>query len=385
MHLLKLIIKNTFRHKLRTWLTILGITIVILAFGLLRTVISAWYAGVEASSASRLVTRNSISLVFPLPLSYRDKIRQIPGVQFVSYGNWFGGIYIDEKNFFANFAIEPKSYLELYPEYVLPPDQETAFLRDRKAAIAGQKLVAKYGWGIGDTITLKGTIYPGNWEFVLRGVYQGKDKSTDETQFFFHWNYLNETLKITTPRRADQPQFYLIGVDNPNLAYEVSVTVDKTFKNSLAETLTETEKAFQLSFVSMSEAIVVAIQLVSFVVIIIIMAVLANTMAMTARERIGEYAVLKTLGFGGWHIAALVFGESIAIAMIGCAIGIAFTFPTAKVFGNTMETYFPVFNVATKTVYLDAAVSLFVGTIAAIIPAWRAIKIRIADGLRRIG
>lgn len=385
MHLLKLIIKNTFRHKLRTGLTILGITIVILAFGLLRTVISAWYAGVEASSASRLVTRNSISLVFPLPLSYRDKIRQIPGVKFVSYGNWFGGIYIDEKNFFANFAIEPKSYLELYPEYVLPPDQTAAFLRDRKAAIAGQKLVAKYGWGIGDTITLKGTIYPGNWEFVLRGIYQGKDKSTDETQFFFHWDYLNETLKRTTPRRADQPQFYLIGVDNPNLAFEVSITVDKTFKNSLAETLTETEKAFQLSFVSMSEAIVVAIQLVSFVVIIIIMAVLANTMAMTARERIGEYAILKTLGFGGRHIAALIFGESIAIAMIGCALGVAFTFPTAKVFGNTMGTYFPVFNVATKTVCLDAAVSLFVGTVAAIIPTWRAIKIRIADGLRRIG
>ena len=385
MYLLKLILKNAFRHKPRTALTILGITIVILAFGLLRTVVSAWYAGVEASSANRLVTRNSISLVFPLPISYKDKIRQITGVKFVSFGNWFGGIYIDEKNFFANFAVEPKSYLELYPEYVLPPDQKAAFLRDRKAAIAGQKLVTKYGWEIGDTITLKGTIFPGNWEFVLRGIYRGKDKSTDETQFFFHWDYLNETLKKTMPLRADQTGFYLIGINNPNLAEEVAVALDKTFKNSLAETLTETEKAFQLSFVSMSEAIVVAIQLVSFVVIIIIMAVLANTMAMTARERIGEYAVLKTLGFGGWHIAALVFGESLLIAMIGCTIGITFTFPIAKVFGNTMGTYFPVFNVATKTIYLDIAASLLVGLVAAIIPTWRATKIRIADGLRRIG
>lgn len=385
MHIIKLVFKNTFRHKLRTSLTILGIVIVILAFGLLRTVVSAWYAGVEASSASRLVTRNSISLVFPLPISYRDKIRQINGVKLVSYGNWFGGNYIDEKNFFANFAVEPASYLELYPEYILPSNQKAAFLHDRKAAIAGQKLATKYGWSIGDTITLKGTIFFGNWEFVLRGIYRGKDKSTDETQFFFHWNYLNETLKKTMPRRADQPGFYLVGVSNPNLAEEVAVSLDKAFKNSLAETLTETEKAFQLSFVSMSEAIVVAIQLVSFVVIVIIMAVLANTMAMTARERIGEYSVLKTLGFGGWHIAALIFGESLFIVMIGCTIGIAFTFPIAKVFGDTMGTYFPVFNVATKTIYLDVVVSLFVGAVAAVIPTWRAIKIRIADGLRRIG
>lgn len=385
MYLLKLILKNAFRHKLRTALTILGITIVILAFGLLRTVVSAWYAGVEASSASRLVTRNSISLVFQLPISYKDKIRQIDGVKLVSYGNWFGGIYIDEKNFFANFAVEPKSYLELYPEYVLPPDQKAAFLRDRKAAIAGQKLVTKYGWELGDTITLKGTIFPGNWEFVLRGIYKGRDKSTDETQFFFHWDYLNETLKKTMPLRADQTGFYLVGLNSPTLAEEVAVAVDKTFKNSLAETLTETEKAFQLSFVSMSEAIVVAIQLVSFVVIIIIMVVLANTMAMTARERIGEYAVFKTLGFGGWHIAALIFGESLFIAMIGCTIGIIFTFPTAKVFGDTMGTYFPVFNVTTKTICLNIAASLLVGLVAAIIPTWRAAKIRIADGLRRIG
>lgn len=385
MYIIRLIYKNAFRHKLRTSLTILGITIVILAFSLLRTVVSAWYAGVEASSATRLVTRNAISLVFPLPISYKDKIRQIHGVKFVSYAYWFGGIYINEKNFFANFAVEPKSFLELYPEYILPPDQKGVFLRDRKAVIAGQKLAAKYHWKCGDTITLKGTIFPGNWEFVLRGIYQGRDKSTDETQFFFHWDYLNEALKKTAPLRADQAGFYLIGVNNPDLAEEVAVAIDKTFKNSLAETLTETEKAFQLSFVSMSEAIVIAIQLVSFVVIIIIIAVMANTMAMTARERIGEYAILKTLGFGGWHIAAFIFGESLFIAMVGCTAGIVFTFPIAKAFGNAMETYFPVFNVATKTIYLAIAASFLVGIVAAIIPTWRAITIRIADGLRRIG
>ena len=385
MHILKIITKNALRHKLRTFLTILGVAIAILAFGLLRTVISAWYAGVEASSASRLVTRNSISLIFPLPLSYKDKIRQIDGVKLVSFGNWFGGIYIDEKNFFANYAVEPKGYLTLYPEIIIPEDQKKAFLQDRKGVVAGRILIERYGWKIGDIITLKGTIFPGEWDFVLRGIYTGRDKTVDESAFFFQWDYLNETLKKTTPLRADQVGWYMIGITNPNLAADVAVRIDKTFKNSLAETLTETEKAFQLSFISMTEAIVIAIKLVSFVVIFIIMVVVANTMAMTARERIGEYAVFKTLGFGGWHIARLIFGESLLISLIGCILGIVLTFPVADIFSSSLRTYFPVFNVATKTIYMDIGASVLVGSVAAVFPTWRAIKIRIADGLRRIG
>ncbi|HSB51118.1 MAG TPA: ABC transporter permease [Dissulfurispiraceae bacterium] len=385
MNVLKLIVKNSFRHKLRSALTVLGVTIAILAFGLLRTVIDAWYSGVEASSAIRLVTRNSISLIFPLPIAYKDRIRQVEGVKIVSYGNWFGGVYIDEKNFFPNFAVEPRSYLDLYPEYVLSPEERKEFLRDRKACVAGRKIARKFGWKIGDTITLKGTIFPGNWEFVLRGIYEGRDKGTDETQFFFHWDYLNETLKKVMPRRADQTGFYMIGVTNPSVAADVAVAVDRTFRNSLAETLTETEKAFQLSFVAMSEAIIVAIQLVSFVVIFIIMAVVANTMAMTARERIGEYAVFKTLGFGGFHIAGLIFGESLFITALGCVLGMALTFPVAKVFAHAMGNFIPVFIVQRETLHLDMAAALVVAVVAGIFPSYRAATIRIADGLRRIG
>ena len=385
MHILKLIFKNTFRHKLRTFLTVLGVTIAILAFGLLRTVISAWYAGVDASSASRLVTRNSISLIFSLPISYKEKIRQIQGVKTVSYGNWFGGIYIDEKNFFANYAVEPKTYLELYPEFVMPPDQKAAFFRDRKAAVAGIKLAKKYGWKIGDLITLKGTIFPGNWDFLLRGIYKGRDQTVDETAFFFQWEYLNETLKQTVPGRADQAGFYMIGVTNPNMGADVAVRIDKAFKNSLAETLTETEKSFQLSFISMTEAIVIAIQLVSFVIIFIIMAVVANTMAMTARERIGEYAIFKTLGFSGFHISGLIFGESMFVTMLGAVLGIFLTFPVAKIFSQQLSTFFPVFNVATETIYMDIAASFLIALVAGVFPSWRAVNIRIADGLRRIG
>jgi len=385
MFALKLLWRNAFRHRLRTFLTVLAITIAIVAFGLLRTFIDAWYAGVEASSASRLVTRNAISLVFPLPISYKDRIRQVEGVKIVSYGNWFGGIYIDEKNLFANFAVDIDSYLKLYPEFVLPPDQLAAVSRDRKACVAGRKLAERFGWKIGDTIVLKGTIFPGNWEFVLRGIYHGRDKTADESQMFFHWNYLNETVKKLVPRRADQAGFYMIGITNPSLASQVTMAIDELFRNSLAETLTESEKAFALGFISMTEAIVIAIKLVSFVVIIIIMAVVANTMAMTARERIGEYAVFKTLGFGARHIVGMIFGESMVITLTGCAVGIALTFPLARAFASAMSNYFPIFNVSKATIYMDIGAALLVGVVAGIFPAWRAVKIRIAEGLSRIG
>ena len=381
----KLIIRNAFRHKLRTALTIVGVAIAILAFGMLRTLVGLWYLGVEQSSATRLVTRNAISLVFSLPISYKERIRQISGVQSISWGNWFGGIYIEPKNFFANFAVEPKSYLALYPEFILTPNERSAFIHDRKGAVAGRKLAAKHGWKTGDIITLRGTIFPGQWEFVLQGIYRGAQKSTDENQFFFHWDYLNETLKKTAARRADQAGFYMIGINRPDLAAEVSQAVDSTFRNSLAETLTETERAFQMGFVSMTEAIMVAIQIVSYVVIVIIMVVAANTMAMTARERIAEYATLKTIGFGAAHIAAIIFGESVLIALLGGTLGVMLTFPAARWIESELSQFFPYFSVSMQTIYLDLLIAAGVGMVAALFPTWRGATIRVADGLRRIG
>jgi putative ABC transport system permease protein len=385
MFFLRIIIRNTMRHRLRTGLTILGITVAILAFGLLRTIVELWNVGVERSVATRLVTRNAISLVFFLPISYLDRIRQVPGVKTVSYGYWFGGIYIDEKYFFASEAVEPRSFLELYPEFVLSPEEKTAFIRDRKGCIVGRKLAARYGWKPGDLITLKGTIFPGQWEFVLRGIFKGAEKNTEERVLFFHWDYLNETIRKTAPRRADQAGFYMIGITRPELAAQVSQDVDRTFRNSLAETLTETEKAFQLGFAAMTEAIMVAIQIVSYLVIVIIMAVVANTMSMTARERIGEYAVFKAMGFRGRHIVGMVFGESLLISITGCAVGILLTFPVGRLFGDMLGDYLPSFEVKRMTIWLDIGFALLVGCVAGIIPAQRAVRIRIADGLRRIG
>ena len=385
MFVLKLIIRNAFRHKLRSLLTVVGVAIAILAFGMLRTLVGLWYYGAENASATRLVTRNAISLVFSLPLAYRERIRQVPGVQQVSYGNWFGGIYRDEKQFFANYAVEPKSYLGLYPELLLSAEQKNSFILDRKGCIVGRKLADLHGWRLGDTITLKGTIFPGQWEFVLRGIFRGAEKATEERVLLFHWDYLNETLKKTVPRRADQAGFYMIGVTRPELAAEVSATIDSIFRNSIAETLTETEKAFHLSFVSMTEAIMIAIQAVSYVVIVIIMVVAANTMAMTARERIAEYATMKTLGFGAGHIAGVVFGESMVIAITGGVAGIILTYPVASWIENELVQYFPAFPVSTETIILDLLAAAAVGAVAGIFPTWRGSTIRIADGLRRIG
>jgi putative ABC transport system permease protein len=384
MKLLKIIFRNTLRHKLRTGLTIIGIAVAILAFCLLRTVIHAWYAGVEASAANRLITRNAISLIFPLPLSYMTKIKQIPGVTDVTYANWFGGVYIDEKNFFPQFAIEARTFFDLYPEIVIPPEQKAVFMRERNACIAGRKLAAKYGWKIGQVIPIRGVIFPGNWEFVLKGVYRGAQKAVDETQFFFHWNYLNEQVRQVAPPRANQVGWYAIRLADPFQAPQIAQIVDQTFKNSLAETLTETEKAFQLGFIAMTEAIVISIKVISIVVIIIIMIVLANTMAMTARERIGEYAILKTLGFRSWYLFGVIVGESLLISLAGGILGMAATFPAARLVGKSLEMFFPVFIVTPTTLLMAVSASVVVGFVAALIPVYRAVQIRIADGLRGI-
>jgi putative ABC transport system permease protein len=365
-------------------LTLTGIVVAILAFGLLQTVVHAWYAGSEGTSSTRLISRNAISLVFPMPLSYQAKIRAMPGVNGVAIANWFGGVYITEKNFFPQFAVQAETYFPLYPEFIVSEAEMKNFLHDRKGALVGRKLAEKYGWKIGDVVPIRGTIWPGTWEFVVRGIYHGVDKKTDEHQFFLQWDYLNETAKLRYPRRANLAGIFIVGLSDASRAAEVSNAIDATFKNSLAETLTETEKAFQLSFVAQTETILIAVQAVSYVVLLIIMAVMANTMAMTVRERLPEYATLKALGFSPAFISALILGESLALAFIGAAIGIVLTFPVAEAFGSAMGTLFPIFFVAPKTVMMQAGAAMLMGFIAAAVPGWRAATMNIVKGLRSI-
>lgn len=234
-------------------------------------------------------------------------------------------------------------------------------------------------------IPLKGTIYPGTWDFVVRGIMEGRDESTITRQLLMHWDYLNETIRKTTKRNVDQVGVYVVGVKDPDQAAAVSRNIDSVFKNSLAETLTETEQAFQLGFVAMSNQIIAAIRVVSYVVILIIMAVMANAMAMSARERITEYATLKALGFGAGFLSVLVFGESIAICAIGGGIGILATPPLAEVFKHATGGVFPVFRVSHETMLLQAACAFVVALAAAIVPAVQASRVRIVEGLRAIG
>ena len=380
-----LVLRNAFRHRLRTTLTIVGIIVAITAFGLLRTIVDAWYAGAEASSSARLITRSSVSLVFSLPLNYAQKIRQVEGVSSVAWANWFGGVYVSERNFFAQFAISGASYLDMYPEFVLSEGERKAFLADRVGAVAGRKLADKYGWKVGDQIPLRGTIYPGTWTFTLRGIYDGAEAGTDTSTFFFHFDYLNESIKRLYPRRGDQTGVFVERLRDPEAAAAVSQAIDTTFRNSLAETLTETEKAFQLGFVAMSEAILLAIQAVSYVVIVIIMAVMANTMAMTARERYGEYATFKALGFSNGFVVMLIVAESLGIALLGGLLGVAFTFPMADVFASSVGSILTGFRVSETTIGLQVGAAFVIGLVAAAVPAWNAARIRIVDGLRAIG
>lgn len=386
MYFLKLVFKNIFRAKLRTALTMIGLVIAIVAFGLLQTVVDAWYAGSNGAAASRMVTRNAISLVFSMPIYYRERIKSVDGVKAVSISNWFGGIYKEPQNFFPQFAVDHENFFDLYPEFIIPPEQLLAFKRDRQGAIVGRKLAEQFGWKIGDSVPIRGTIYPGTWQFTVRGIFDGKSDTTVVRQFYFHYDFLNEEMKRKSPRRADQVGIFMVDVTDSSRVADISKAIDVEFKNSLAETLTESEKAFQLGFVAQSESIIMAIRVVSFVVIFIIMAVVANTIAMTARERLAEYATLKALGFSPWFVAALIFGEALMLCVIGAIIGVILTFPIASGFAaSAAGTIFPAFSVSSLTVILQFACALIVGTIASIVPGIRSANVKIVDGLRHVG
>ena len=387
MKFIRLILRNTMRHKLRTFLTVMGIAVALMAFALLRMVVGAFYAGLDASAADRLITRHAVSFVFSLPITYMDKIKMVPGVADVTYAVWFQGIYKDPakfENFFPRMAVNPDNFFKIYSEFQVPPDQFEAFRKERNAVIIGQETARKHHLKIGDTIPIRGDIYPGEWSFVVRGIYKGRDRTTDQTMMYFDWKYLNEQLTRDFPQRAGRIGWYVVKVQNMNESAQVSERVDALFKNSPAETKTETEKAFNQSFISMYSAIITAMNFISFVIVGIILLVLANTIAMTARERTTEYAVLKTLGFTGGHLTSFISGEALLISLIGGGIGLALSLPVAKGFQNAFPTIFPIMPDPTKTLILGAFAALLVGILAALFPVLRVSKMRIVDGLRHI-
>lgn len=386
MKVFKLMFKNALRHKLRTSLTVTGIAIAVMAFGLLQTVVTAWYSGVEGSAANRLNTRHSVSFIFPLPYAYRDQIARVEGVEKVTFANWFGGTYIDKNQFFARLAADAETFFDVYPEFVVQPDQLEAFKRERNSCVLGEDIARQYKLKVGDVMQLDGDIYPGTWEFVIRAIYRPRDKTVDATQMIFHWQYLDERMKQEMPLRAGDVGWYITKIKDPDKAALISQQIDNLFKNSPAETKTETERQFQQGFLQAASAIITAMDIISFVIIGIIMLVLGNTMIMAARERTLEYAVLKTLGFSGGHLVGLIAGESLVIAAIGGAAGVAITYPLVSLFAAFIpKGFFPVFYVETGTAVLAAISALAVGIAASIFPIQRAVRTSIVEGLRFIG
>jgi len=386
--LLKIVLKNLFRHRLRTVLTMLGIATAVMAFGLIRTIVGAWNAGVAASAANRMITHHSVSFIFPVPLPYRQQLARVPGVAAVSWANWFGGVYGDPndfKNFWPRMAIDPETYFDLYPEFQVPPDQLAAFRKERNACIIGRKLAAQHGFKIGDVITMEGDIFPGRWEWVVRGIYTGRDQTVDETQMFFHWDYLYEQVQQREPGRPVDAGWFILRVEPPDAMPRVGAAIDEQFLNSRAPTKTESEKAFQQSFVAMSSAIITSLQVISVVIVGIILLVLANTIVMAVRERTREYAVFKTLGFSARHLVGLILGESLLIAVGGGLLGLALTFPMVAGFGKALPTFFPIINVAPLTIALAFGAAIVAGLVAALFPATRVVRTPIVTGLRTVG
>ncbi len=386
MKVLKLIIKNVFRHKLRTSLTVIGLAVAVTAFGLIQTAVSSWNSGVASSQVDRLVTRDAVTIINPLPYAYLEKIEQIPGIKQVTYMNWFGGTYIDRSHFFARMAADPNTLFDVYPEYLISKKELSDFQTQGNACVVGGALARQNNFKLGDVITLDGDIYPGKWEFVVRGIYTPKFPSTDATQLFFQWNYLNEKVKQDFPSRGNEVGWYIERIDNAADASRISGTIDALFANSPAETKTETERAFQQSFVSSSSAIINGMQYMSFIIVGIIMLVLGNTMIMSARERTREYAVLKALGFSAKHLIGLILGESLVISAIGGGLGIILTFVAVDGMGEYIpRSFFPVFEVDMTNVMLAVTAVVIVGIAAAIFPIRRALTTKIADGFRFAG
>jgi putative ABC transport system permease protein len=327
-----------------------------------------------------------VSFVFPLPLAYRDRIMQVPGVDKVTFANWFSGVYIDKNQFFARLAVDSETFFDVYPAYVIPAEDFAVFKRERNATIIGSDLAKRYNLKLGDIMPVEGDVYPGRWEFVVRGIYQPRDQTTDPTIMIFNYKYIEDRIRREIPHRAGQVGWYIIRIKNPEDSAAISQAVDNLFANSRAETKTETERAFQQGFLSAASAVITAMNVMSFVIIGIILLVLGNTMIMSARERTHEYAVLKALGFSGAKLFLLIAGESLILALLGSAVGLAVTFPAVAGFQKALpKGWFPIFYIRPETIFIAALAGLLVGFTASLVPIRRVVHTKIVEGLRHVG
>ncbi|MGE3958516.1 MAG: ABC transporter permease [Vicinamibacterales bacterium] len=381
MKFLPLVWKNIWRRKFRTTFTLLSIFIAFLLFGILMTIRNSFALGVDIAGLDRLVLINKVSLIMPLPLSYQARLQAVPGVAMVTHNTWFNGIYQDPANFFANIAVDPEPFMQIYPEYRVPPDQMKAWLEDRQGAVVGRDLANRFGWKVGDRVPLQGTIFRPKvgdvWEFNVSGIYDAAD-GVDRTQFFFRYDYLEENR---TFGKGDVG-WYLVKIDDGSRAVEMSRSFDAMFENSSAETKTTTEKGFVESFAKQIGDIGSIMIAVSSVVLVMFGLVAASTMAQSVRERTSELAVLKTLGFTGPAILALVLAESLFIACLGGGLGLGLAWVIAQQ-GDPTGGLLAVFTLPQRDVWLGVALMASMGLLAGMMPAVAAMRLRIVDALRR--
>ena len=378
MKFMRLIWVNLLRNKRRTLLTVLSVTVALFLFTTLRSVVTALDAVSEVGSEARLITRSATGITFALPQSYLERLRAQEGVQSVSWANWFGGIYVNESNFFAQLAIDHETYLAMYPEMAIPDDQRQAFLNERTAVLVGRGLMERFGWTLGQNVTLQGTIFPGDWDFTIRAVYVPDDPSFGDQLFFFHYDYLYEGVNGNII-----PGWYVIQLNDPGAAPAAIDRIDRMFENSSNPTKTETEKAFNAGFVTMWGNIGFLVKAIGTAVFFAILLVAANTMMMAGRERIGENAVLKTLGFQDGLLFRLVLVESVLITLLGGALGV-FASKLAFGPGNPVSSFIQGFEVAWSTVILGLVMATLLGMISGIVPAWQAMKLPVVQALRRV-
>ncbi len=375
-----LILANLFRKKIRFALTIGSFAVALFLFGLLAAVKGAFSQGIEVAGADRLVIINRTSIIQPLPLSYRDKILRIPGVKSITHDNWFGGIYQDKRNFFPQFAIDIENQRQVYSELVVPDDQWNAFLNDHQGAIAGARTAKRFGWKIGDRIPIRSTFTRGTFEFNLVGIYHGQRPQDDETQFWFHWKLFDERMP---ERRKGLVGWYTLRVENPDDSVRIAKAIDNEFANSPYETKTETEKAFAASWVKQMGNIEFLILTIGGVVFFTLLFVTGNTMAIAVRERTGELAVLKAVGFSGRFILFIVLAESLLIAVIGGALGLAFAKLAMPGIAALLNGRLPYLVLSGNALLAGLGLAFVVGIISGLLPALGAMRLRVVDALRR--
>jgi putative ABC transport system permease protein len=385
MKFLHLIRSNLRRKKLRTSLTLLSIVVAFILFGLLSAIQQALVGGVALAGADRLIVREKVSIINLLPISYEARMERIPGVDFATHQTWFGGIYQDPKNFFMQNPVEPEKFLKMHPEIILPPEQEKAWLATRTGAIVGRRTAERFHWKIGDKVPIRSTIWTqqdGNqtWTFDIVGIYDGKDKGTDTTPLFFRYDYFDEARQWG----KGQVGWYTIRIKTPSQAAEVARQVDAEFENSPAETKTEPEGAFIQAWASQIGNIVFIVAAILSAVFFTILLVTGNTMAQAVRERTGELGVLKAIGFTNGQIVALVLAESCLLTVIGGAVGLGLARVITPVLAQNLAGLLPMFFLPTRAFFIGLGLSLALGLVTGIFPALQAMRLRVADALRRM-